>query len=237
MVTVAALRDPEVAALRDPEGGLLEQAGGPPSPAEQPMAGQPMAGQPAAGRAAEPEWALPTWEDIVRTHSARVYRLAYRLTGNPHDAEDLTQEVFVRVFRSLSSYTPGTFEGWLHRITTNLFLDSARRKQRIRFEGLADEVAHRLAGSEPTPAQAFDDSHLDDDVQAALKALPPEYRAAVVLCDIEGFSYEEIAATLGVKLGTVRSRIHRGRAQLRVALEHRRPGPPHEALEPAAGES
>jgi len=86
-------------------------------------------------------------------------------------------------------------------------------------------MAHRLAGSEPTPAQAFDDSHLDDDVQAALKALPPEYRAAVVLCDIEGFSYEEIAATLGVKLGTVRSRIHRGRAQLRSALEHRRPAP------------
>ena len=129
------------------------------------------------------------------------------------------------MFRSLSSYTPGTFEGWLHRITTNLFLDSARRRQRIRFEGLADEMAHRLAGSEPTPAQAFDDSHLDDDVQAALKALPPEYRAAVVLCDIEGFSYEEIAATLGVKLGTVRSRIHRGRAQLRSALEHRRPAP------------
>jgi len=173
--------------------------------------------------AAETEWNLPTWEDIVRTHSARVYRLAYRLTGNPHDAEDLTQEVFVRVFRSLSSYTPGTFEGWLHRITTNLFLDGARRKQRIRFEGLADEMAHRLPGSEPTPAQAFDDSHLGDDVQAALKALPPEYRAAVVLCDIEGFSYEEIAATLGVKLGTVRSRIHRGRAQLRTALGHRRP--------------
>jgi RNA polymerase sigma factor (sigma-70 family) len=169
------------------------------------------------------EWTPPSWEEIVREHSARVYRLAYRLTGNSHDAEDLTQEVFVRVFRSLSSYTPGTFEGWLHRITTNLFLDMARRKQRIRFEGLADEMAHRLAGSEPTPAQAFDDSHLDGDVQAALKALPPEYRAAVVLCDIEGFSYEEIAATLGVKLGTVRSRIHRGRAQLRAALEHRRP--------------
>ncbi len=199
------------AALCDPEGRLLEEAG--------------RGGSPATTHPAQPEWNLPTWEDIVRTHSARVYRLAYRLTGNPHDAEDLTQEVFVRVFRSLSSYTPGTFEGWLHRITTNLFLDSARRRQRIRFEGLADEMAHRLAGSEPTPAQAFDDSHLDDDVQAALKALPPEYRAAVVLCDIEGFSYEEIAATLGVKLGTVRSRIHRGRAQLRSALEHRRPGP------------
>jgi RNA polymerase sigma factor (sigma-70 family) len=194
-------------ALRYPEGGWLEEA----------------RQQHSLPTSAHPEWNLPTWEDIVRTHSARVYRLAYRLTGNPHDAEDLTQEVFVRVFRSLSSYTPGTFEGWLHRITTNLFLDSARRKQRIRFEGLADDMAHRLPGSEPTPAQAFDDAHLDGDVQAALKALPPEYRAAVVLCDIEGFSYEEIAATLGVKLGTVRSRIHRGRAQLRAALEHRRP--------------
>ena len=168
-------------------------------------------------------WTPPTWEAVVRDHSARVYRLAYRLTGNSHDAEDLTQEVFVRVFRSLDSYIPGTFEGWLHRITTNLFLDMARRKQRIRFEGLADETEARLGGSEPTPAQAFDDRHLDGDIHAALMALAPEYRAAVILCDIEGLSYEEIADTLGVKLGTVRSRIHRGRAQLRQALEHRRP--------------
>jgi RNA polymerase sigma factor (sigma-70 family) len=167
------------------------------------------------------QWELPSWEEIVRAHSARVYRLAYRLTGNQHDAEDLTQEVFVRVFRSLSSYTPGTFEGWLHRITTNLFLDGARRKQRIRFEGLAEDVAQRLPGTELTPAQAWDERHFDSDIQTALRALPPDYRAAVVLCDIEGFSYEEIAATLGVKLGTVRSRIHRGRAQLRAALAHR----------------
>ncbi|MFC4058292.1 RNA polymerase sigma factor SigE [Planomonospora corallina] len=169
------------------------------------------------------DWTPPTWEEIVRTHSARVYRLAYRLTGNVHDAEDLTQEVFVRVFRSLSNYTPGTFEGWLHRITTNLFLDMARRRQRIRFEGLADDAAERLRGREPSPAQVYDDAHMDADVQAALDALAPEFRAAVVLCDIEGLSYEEIAATLGVKLGTVRSRIHRGRAQLRDALEHRAP--------------
>ncbi|ADG89712.1 RNA polymerase, sigma-24 subunit, ECF subfamily [Thermobispora bispora DSM 43833] len=176
-----------------------------------------------AEAAALPGWTPPTWEEIVRTHSARVYRLAYRLTGNVHDAEDLTQEVFVRVFRSLSNYTPGTFEGWLHRITTNLFLDMARRKQRIRFEGLADEAAERLHGREPSPAQAYHDAQFEPDIQAALDALAPEFRAAVVLCDIEGLSYEEIAATLGVKLGTVRSRIHRGRAQLREALEHRAP--------------
>ncbi len=178
------------------------------------------------------QWTAPSWDDVVRTHSVRVYRLAYRLTGNPHDAEDLTQEVFVRVFRSLATYTPGTFEGWLHRITTNLFLDMARRRQRIRFEGLGQDVEGRLQGGDPTPAQAFDERHLDTDIQAALKDLAPEYRAAVVLCDIEGLSYEEIAATLGVKLGTVRSRIHRGRAQLRAALEHRRPRRPGAAVQP-----
>ena len=178
-------------------------------------------GQPVS--AATADWTPPSWDDVVREHSARVYRLAYRLTGNSHDAEDLTQEVFVRVFRSLSSYTPGTFEGWLHRITTNLFLDMARRKQRIRFEGLGDDTAARLGDGALSPADAFDDRHLDSDIQAALKALAPEYRAAVILCDIEGLSYEEIAAALGIKLGTVRSRIHRGRAQLRTALEHRRP--------------
>ena len=122
-----------------------------------------------------------------REHSARVYRLAYRLTGNQHDAEDLTQEVFVRVFRSLHDYQPGTFEGWLHRITTNLFLDLVRRRARIRFEGLPED-AERIKGREATPAQIYDDAHLDHDVQTALDALLPEYRAAVVLCDIEGLS-------------------------------------------------
>jgi RNA polymerase sigma-70 factor (ECF subfamily) len=145
------------------------------------------------------------------------------LTGNQHDAEDLTQDVFIRVFRSLSTYTPGTFEGWLHRITTNLFLDMVRRRQRIRFDALGDDAAERLSGREPAPDRLLADQQLDSDVQSALDSLPPDFRAAVVLCDIEGLSYEEIAATLGVKLGTVRSRIHRGRAQLRAALEHRAP--------------
>ncbi|GAA1971718.1 RNA polymerase sigma factor SigE [Nocardioides panacihumi] len=166
---------------------------------------------------------VPTWDEIVEQHSDRVYRLAYRLTGNPHDAEDLTQEVFVRVFRSLDSYTPGTFSGWLHRITTNLFLDQARRKQRIRFDALSDERADRLSSSQPTPDIAYTDQRFDDDVERALQALPPDFRAAVVLCDVEGLTYEEIAEILGAKLGTVRSRIHRGRAMLREGLAHRAP--------------
>jgi RNA polymerase sigma-70 factor (ECF subfamily) len=168
-------------------------------------------------------WAPPSWDDVVRQHSGRVYRLAYRLAGNQQDAEDITQDVFIRVFRSLENYTPGTFEGWLHRITTNLFLDLVRRRARIRFDALPDDSGDRLAGRGPTPEQAYDETHLDADVQAALAKLAPEFRAAVVLCDIEGLSYEEIAATLGIKLGTVRSRIHRGRTQLREALAHRTP--------------
>ena len=166
---------------------------------------------------------IPSWDQIVTDHSARVFRLAYRLTGNRVDAEDLTQEVFVRVFRSLHTYRPGTMEGWLHRITTNLFLDQARRRQRIRFDNLSDEAASLLASPGPGPGQAHLDQHFDADIEAALSSLSPEFRVAVVLCDIEGLSYEEIAAALGLKLGTVRSRIHRGRAQLRAALAHRAP--------------
>ncbi len=171
----------------------------------------------------ESTWQAPSWEEVVTEHSARVYRLAYRLTGNPHDAEDLTQEVFVRVFRSLSSYTPGTFEGWLHRITTNLFLDQARRKSKIRFDSLGEDAETRLPSRSASPDMQLVDGMFDDDVEEALAELPPDFRAAVVLCDVEGLSYEEIADVLGLKLGTVRSRIHRGRTMLRRALAHRAP--------------
>jgi RNA polymerase sigma-70 factor (ECF subfamily) len=175
-----------------------------------------------AGAAA---WQPPTWEQIVTQHTDRVYRLAYRLTGNRADAEDLTQETFVRVFRSLDRYQPGTFEGWLHRITTNLFLDGARRRTRLRFDALGESAERVEASDRTSPERGFEHENLDLDIQEALNALKPQFRAAVVLCDIEGLSYEEIGATLGVSTGTVRSRIHRGRAQLREALAHRAPRP------------
>jgi RNA polymerase sigma-70 factor, ECF subfamily len=161
--------------------------------------------------------AMPSWDELVRQHADRVYRLAYRLSGNQHDAEDLTQETFIRVFRSVQNYQPGTFEGWLHRITTNLFLDMVRRRGRVRMEALPDDY-DRVPADEPNPEEIYHESRLGPDLQAALDSLPPEFRAAVVLCDIEGLSYEEIGATLGVKLGTVRSRIHRGRQALRDYL-------------------
>jgi RNA polymerase sigma-70 factor (ECF subfamily) len=169
-------------------------------------------------------WVPPTWDEVVREHADRVYRLAYRLAGNKADAEDLTQETFVRVFRSLAEYQPGTFEGWLHRITTNLFLDMVRRRQRIRFDALPEDAGDRLASREAGPEQAYEQLNLDPEIQRALDALPAEFRVAVVLCDLEQLSYEEIAATLNIKVGTVRSRIHRGRVLLRQALAHRAPG-------------
>jgi RNA polymerase sigma factor (sigma-70 family) len=204
-------------------------------PAEQ-QTPEPLGDSPAGspGSSTGQPWVAPTWEEIVSEHSAKVYRLAYRLTGNPHDAEDLTHDVFIRVFRSLDSYRPGTFEGWLHRITTNAFLDKMRRKQRIRFDALSDEAAARLPSGEIGPEQAYTDTHFDDDVQHALDALSADFRAAVVLCDIEGLSYEEIATMLGIKLGTVRSRIHRGRSQLREALAHRAPKPAKTISRPRA---
>ncbi|OZM75125.1 RNA polymerase sigma factor SigE [Amycolatopsis antarctica] len=189
------------------------------------IAQRPTAAQPAvvstAGDQGDAAWTPPSWDEVVREHADRVYRLAYRLSGNTHDAEDLTQETFIRVFRSLASYKPGTFEGWLHRITTNLFLDMARRRSRVRMEGLPEDT-DRIVGDDPSPEQVWSDTHLDPDLQAALDELPPEFRAAVVLCDVEGLSYEEIGATLDVKLGTVRSRIHRGRQALRASMERRR---------------
>jgi RNA polymerase sigma factor (sigma-70 family) len=164
----------------------------------------------------------------VEEHSTRVHRLAYRLTGNRADAEDLTQEVFVRVFRSFESFDwartrPGSVEAWLHRITTNLFLDSARRRSRIRFDPIAEGIDTKAPLRVAASDRRVMDSLFDPDVEAALTALNPELRAAVVLCDVEGLSYEEIARVLGVRMGTVRSRIHRGRAQLRKALAHRAP--------------
>ncbi|WP_189349067.1 RNA polymerase sigma factor SigE [Zhihengliuella salsuginis] len=190
------------------------------------MKRSPAPSEPAAQQAAESSESVPSWESIVEDHSSKVYRLAYRLTGNAYDAEDLTQETFVRVFRSLDTFTPGTLGGWLHRITTNLFLDQARRKSRIRFDALADDAESRLAGREPGPERVFEHNNLDIDVQQALDTLPADFRAAVVLCDLEGLSYEEVSASLGIKLGTVRSRIHRGRAMLRVRLAHRNPARP-----------
>jgi RNA polymerase sigma-70 factor (ECF subfamily) len=166
-------------------------------------------GGPAEGR--------PTWEGVARDHGRFLYQLAYRLTGNDDDAQDLVQEVLLRVRRGLDTYEPGTLRGWLSRITTNAFLDDVRRRRRRPAESLPDDPDRVLPAAAPADVDLAS-RQLSDDVQAALTALPEDFRAAVVLCDVVGLSYDEIAAALTVPVGTVRSRIHRGRTALRRAL-------------------
>ncbi len=167
----------------------------------------------------------PGWDAFVRQHTSRVFRLAYRLTGNRADAEDITQEVFVRALRS-SPTEPRTQAGWFHRVTTNLFVDMLRRRGRVRSTSLDERPWAYESGDESTdPATVALSEVLDADLQAALDALPEAYREAVVLYDVQGYSYAEIATIVGAKPGTVRSRIHRGRGQLRAALSHRAPAP------------
>ena len=163
------------------------------------------------------EQPVPDWEEVARTHGRFLYTVAYRLTGDHEDAQDLAQEVLLRVRRGLGTYRPGSREGWLSRITTNVFLDEVRRRRRRPVLPLPPDPDAVVP-----PAPASDDpsvaSELPLEVQSALAALPVDFRVPVVLCDVSGLSYQEIADALGVPLGTVRSRIHRGRSLLRRAL-------------------
>ena len=164
----------------------------------------------------------PTWEEVATTHGRYLYTLAYRLTGHHADAQDLVQEVLLRVRRGLATYQDQNMAGWLSRITTNAFLDDVRRKKRRPADPLPDEPDRIIEGA-PGADVAIDEHLLPGDVQSALDALPEDYRVCVVLCDVMGHTYQEIAESLDIPVGTVRSRIHRGRLQLRNRLAHRRP--------------
>jgi RNA polymerase sigma factor (sigma-70 family) len=167
------------------------------------------------------DWTLA---QIVEAHRGYVLRRALWLTRNPHDADDLTQEVFIRVFRALPNYVPGgSFRAWLYRITTNLYLDQLRRRKRIRFDPLPQGAVDRLPDPDSDPAEVVHDGLLEADIQQALASMSQTFRSAVVLRDIEGLSYAQIATLLGIKQGTVRTRIYRGRGQLRASLAHRAP--------------
>jgi RNA polymerase sigma-70 factor (ECF subfamily) len=161
--------------------------------------------------------AVPTWDEVVNAHAGFVYSLAFRLTGNPDDAADLAQDVLIKVRAALPKYRPGSLRGWLVRITTNLFYDRARRLSRHPLEPLPP-------GEQPFgpcvqgPEEAALAGELHDVVEAALVRLPRDFRVAVVLCDLYGLRYEEISDLMGWRIGTVRSRIHRGRALLRSLL-------------------
>jgi RNA polymerase sigma-70 factor, ECF subfamily len=158
---------------------------------------------------------IPTWEEIARDHGRFLYNVAYRLAGSDADAKDLVQEALLRVRRGLETYTPLALEAWLARIVTNVFLDEVRRRRRrptVAFPEQPDLVLPPSAAADEAGAA------MSDEVQRALAALPDEFRTAVVLCDVVGLSYDEIATSQGIPVGTVRSRIHRGRRLLRAAL-------------------
>ncbi|MEE9417709.1 MAG: sigma-70 family RNA polymerase sigma factor [Acidimicrobiales bacterium] len=160
---------------------------------------------------------VPTWEEIARDHGRFLYTVAYRLTGNYDDTQDLVQEVLLRVERGLVNYQPGNLNGWLSRITTNAFLDAVRRKKRRPEQALPDEPDRVLEGA-PGADLALAAAKLPDHLQAALLELPEDYRAVVVMCDVVGLQYDEISDQLDIPVGTVRSRIHRGRSKLREIL-------------------
>jgi RNA polymerase sigma factor (sigma-70 family) len=170
------------------------------------------------------------WAEMVRTHHQRVYGLCYRFTGNAADAEDLTQDVFVKIYMNLGSFdgARGSLAVWITTMTRNLLVDNFRRTRNQRATGSLDEgweqaeelkPVNRLTAAGPTPHEAAARKELARIVQDALARVSVELREAVILRDLQDLDYKEIAQVLGIPEGTVKSRISRGRAELARLLE------------------
>jgi RNA polymerase sigma-70 factor, ECF subfamily len=159
------------------------------------------------------------WEELVRRHTRRVFNLCYRFTGNSTDAQDLSQEVFLRIYRTLPSYKPafGAFPTWLTSVTRNLLVDHYRRTRHDRMTDSIDDampVLEEKHSSARTPDKLAEAAELSVQLQHGLARLSPELREAVILRDLQGLEYNEIQTVLDVPEGTVKSRINRGRIEL-----------------------
>lgn len=157
----------------------------------------------------------------------QLYGAAMKMTRNPQDAQDLVQETYLKAYAAFDSFTEGThLKAWLYRIMTNSYINGYRKKQREPFLGAVDDLEDwQMGGAESTTAMSSRSAEAeaidrapDSVVTTALNALPEDFRMAVYLADVEGFSYQEIADIVGVPIGTVMSRLHRGRGRLRTAL-------------------
>jgi RNA polymerase sigma-70 factor, ECF subfamily len=167
------------------------------------------------------------FDELVQRHHKQAYNIAYRMTGNHADAEDLTQEAFIRAFRFFGQYRRELpFENWLYRIMSNVFVDMLRRKPKAHIRSIDQpiqtedgEAVMEIADTAMTPEEMVLSAELDSRIQSALMTIPEDFRLAVVYADIEGLSYEEIADAMRCSIGTVRSRLHRGRKLLREKLK------------------
>ena len=160
------------------------------------------------------------WEDLVRLHTRKVYGLCYRFTGSGSEAQDLTQEVFLRVFRTVKTFRSdeGSFATWLARVTRNLLIDHYRRTRQERVTDSIEEQLPMLeeegAAASVRPDSAVAGREASEILQATLQKLSPDLREAVILRDLQEMEYREIAQVLAIPEGTVKSRINRGRAEL-----------------------
>ena len=169
------------------------------------------------------------FEKLFLRSQRRAYSLAYRLTGNAADAEDVTQDAYVRAWNNFDTYdATRSFEGWLFRIITNRVIDMRRRQKRVPMYSLdtpiqgdddGQPLAHEFASPDSNPEDIVIGPIMEEKLQRALSSLPTDYRTAILLCDVEQRSYQEIADAMDCAIGTVRSRIHRARVMLRKQLE------------------
>jgi RNA polymerase sigma-70 factor (ECF subfamily) len=166
------------------------------------------------------------WETVVNSYAKRIYNLTYRYTYRRDEAEDLTQEIFIRVYQNLKSYRAdsGSFQSWIMRVGRNLIIDHYRRTRRFQQAAGTEEMETMNLKDDrtPNPQRSVEQSEATLFLQEGLQALAPELKEAIVLRDLEGMAYQEIAELLGIPEGTVKSRINRARLELAKLLTKRR---------------